>query len=227
MAFRVVIEGIDGSGKGTQAAQLREWLANAGVSVTLLSFPRYEATTFGRQVGAFLNGQFGRLDEVHPLLVSLLYAGDRFESRSVIESADNDHQVVIFDRFVASNMAHQGAKLTGANRRELLDWIEKLEFEIYALPRPHLTVLLDLPADQAQQLVLKKSARSYTDRATDLQESDTNYLANVREVYRELAEQDSTWQVVPCLDAGRLRSIEEIADAIQAVVEDRRSSSAS
>src|SRR5579872_3745025 len=107
------IEGIDGSGKGTQARLLTDRLLASGVSATLVSFPRYDATLFGKAVGEFLNGEFGSLDTVHPFLVSLLFAGDRFESKAYLLEAMRTSQIVVLDRYVPSNVAHQAAKLDG------------------------------------------------------------------------------------------------------------------
>jgi dTMP kinase len=207
----IAIEGIDGSGKGTQAALLKDRLISAGFRTELLSFPRYRQTAFGHQIGCFLNGQFGSLDQVHPLLASLLFAGDRWESRSLILDAIARHDVVVCDRYVASNIAHQAAKRTGAERDALRDWIEQLEFGIYQLPRPSLTVWLDLPVAVARQLIEKKSRRTYTDKAADLQEADGDYLQQVREVYAELSARNPNWLRIDELLRGELRSIEEIA----------------
>ena len=218
----IAIEGIDGSGKGTQAGRLTERLRSAGVSVQLLSFPRYQATRFGKAIGDFLNGRFGPLDQVHPILASLLYAGDRFESRDALKAAIYANDVVVLDRFVASNIAHQGAKLTGLLREELKDWVETVEFEIFALPQPDLVILLDLPAEAAQKLIAKKSARSYTDKKADLQEADGAYLAEVRSLYLELAANDSRWRIVPCLKDGMLRTIDDIGNETYEIVQSTR-----
>lgn len=218
MAFFVAIEGIDGSGKGTQAARLRETLVAQGHDVGLLSFPRYDATKFGRAIGEFLNGRFGSLDEVHPQLVALLFAGDRFESRPLLESELECRDVVICDRYVASNVAHQAAKLTGTERAELIGWIESIEFGVYALPRPDLTLLLDLPATTAQRLIATKSARTYTDRAADLQEADADYLERVRQVYLALASDNAACHCINVERNGDLRSVDAIAAEITATV---------
>ncbi len=218
----VAIEGIDGSGKGTQALRLCERLQSAGALVELLSFPRYEATRFGKAIGEFLNGRFGALDSVHPLLASLLFAGDRFESREILQKAMEDCDVVVLDRYVASNIAHQVAKLQGTEREELREWVETLEYNIFGLPRPDLVLLLDLPAAEAQKLIAKKSARSYTDKAADLHEADGSYLAAVREVYRELAVDQPAWQIVPCIQDGALRTIDDIGNEIFEIVENTR-----
>lgn len=218
----VAIEGIDGSGKGTQAGRLCERLKSSGAAVELLSFPRYTATRFGKAIGEFLNGRFGSLGEVHPMLASLLYAGDRFESRDVLRKSIQTHDVVVLDRYVASNIAHQGAKLQGAEREELTKWVETVEFEIFELPKPDLVILLDLPAATAQTLIAKKSARTYTDKKADLQEADGSYLAQVGEVYRQLAVDGPRWKIVPCLKGGSLRTIEEIGEEIFDIVQTSR-----
>ena len=82
----------------------------------------------------------------------------------------------------------------------------------------NLAILLDLPADYAQKLIAEKQARSYTEKVADLQEADQTYLANVREVYLQLAEENQHWQKIQCLQKETLRSIEEISDEIWSYV---------
>lgn len=210
----IAIEGIDGSGKGTQARRLQEWLPTQGHSASLISFPRYSETHFGATIGRFLNGEFGQLDQVDPLLAATLYAADRFESKSVLLEQLAAHDLVVADRYVPSNMAHQGAKKNGEERSQLQEWISKVEYEIFQLPRADLVIHLDLPAETAQELIARKSKRDYTDKAADLQEADQDYLNSVRYSYLELASRDETWRTVSLLDGDRLRSIEEIGDEI-------------
>ena len=221
MAPLIVIEGVDGSGKGTQAQQLTERLTATGRRVRLLSFPRYRETLFGHAIGDFLNGRFGQLNEVHPFLASVLYAADRYESKSVLTEALEQSDVVVCDRYVPSNLAHQGAKLDGAEREELLRTIERIEFDVFALPRPSLVVLLDVPVEIAQLNIAAKKPRSYTDKAADLQEADADYLQRVRDVYLQLASADSLWQRVESARAGEQRSIAEIGEDIFAWVVSR------
>lgn len=218
MSLLIAIEGIDGSGKGTQAERLLAKLKQEGIAASLVGFPRYDQTLFGKSIGDFLNGRFGELDEVNPFLASLLYAGDRFESRDHILRKIESTQVVIFDRYIPSNIAHQGAKLSGKEQSEFIQWIEQIEYQIFGLPRLDLAILLDLPADYAQKLVAEKQARSYTEKVADLQEADQSYLANVRQVYLHLAEVNQHWRKINSLNENQLRSIEEIGDEIWSLV---------
>lgn len=219
MAQLIAIEGIDGSGKGTQAARLAAALKARGFSTALWGFPRYGETFFGARVGEFLNGRFGALEAVHPFLAALLFAGDRLECRGRLQELLANHQFVVLDRYVASNVAHQAAKREGGERRALREWIEHVEFDIHQLPRPDLTVLLDLPADVARKLVARKQPRDYTAAAADLQEADLDYQRRVRELYLELCGERADWRKVGVVDPhGHLRGIEAIGAELEQLV---------
>ena len=220
MARLITIEGIDGAGKGTQANRLVASLREAGLKVETLQFPRYGATTFGSAIGDFLNGRFGGLNEVHPQLAAVLYAGDRYESRSLLLKLMEENDVVVLDRFVGSNLAHQSAKLDGDARTALIAWIEKVEFEVFALPRPQLTILIDMSSQMSRELVARKAARDYTDQEADLQESDLPYLEKVRRCYLALAHSRLDWRTVHGLsDDGALRTIDDVAAEILMIVQ--------
>ena len=216
-ATLIAIEGIDGSGKGTQSRLLVDALHAAGRRAALLSFPRYSETFFGARIGDFLNGRFGSLEAVDPFLASLLFAGDRLESKPVLEAALAANDVVVLDRYVASNVAHQGAKREGGERTELIRRIEHVEFALHALPRPDVTVWLDLPVPLAVRLIAAKSRRDYTEKAADLQEADAEYLQRVAAVYAELAKGDG-WVRVPCSAGGEVRSVGAIAREVREAV---------
>jgi dTMP kinase len=187
--------------------------------VASFSFPLYDGNPFSRAVADYLNGEFGAADEVHPELAALLYAGDRFHARPRIVAALQEHDLVVCDRYVASNQAHQGAKLTGAARRRLLDWLEEVEYGEFALPRPQLVLLLDAPVALARRLVGRKAARGYTTLEADIHEADAAHSGATREVYLELAERDG-WRVVSTAgDDGAARDVDDIAAEIWSAVE--------
>jgi dTMP kinase len=217
-ALVVALEGIDGSGKGTQASRLREGLAGTGRSCGLISFPRYSETTFGQTIARYLNGAFGDLETAGPHFAALLYAGDRFESLAVIERERSTRDVLIFDRYVPSNLAHQAAKLPQSEWESFIAWIESIEYGVYHLPRPQLVIYLDMPVPIAQQLISKKPSRAYTAKGADLHEADGAYLARTAEVYKHLAGREPSWHVIPCARDGRLRTEEEVAREVMECV---------
>ena len=189
-----------------------------GLRSGLLSFPRYDATFFGQRIGDFLNGRFGQLNEVDPFLASLLYAGDRLESKSELMQQLSASDVLILDRYVPSNIAHQAGKKTGEARRELASWIEKIEYDLFGLPRPDLVVLLDTPTEVSQEFIARKAQRTYTTQSADMQEADTDYLTRVRSAYRELAA-ERDWSIVPVVNERGIRSMDEITEELEQLVE--------
>jgi dTMP kinase len=221
VGFFIVLEGIDGSGKGTQAGRLAETAVGAGRTVASFSFPLYDDNPFSRAIGQYLNGELGALDDVHPALSALLYACDRFHARPELERAIEEQDLVVCDRYVGSNLAHQGSQLQGEERERLLDWLVEVEYGEFRLPKPDLVVLLDAHPKLARELVAKKGARSYTSLEADILESDEAHGDASREIYLELARRDD-WHVVgTAREDGRVRDIDEIAADIWAAVEPR------
>jgi dTMP kinase len=215
----IAIEGIDGSGKHTQARLLEQSLFSKGHSVYATGFPQYESW-FGSMVGKFLNGDFGPLQAVDPHFSALLYAGDRFEAKPRIESSLNEGKVVLVDRYVASNLAHQVARIAAEKRSEFLRWIEHLEYSIYGLPREDLIVYLRVPPSQAQKLVAKKSERNYTRATHDLQEKSLHHLEDAAEMY-DMLSRSRPWATIQCYDAQSksLRLPEDIAREVLSAVQ--------
>ncbi len=219
MTVLIAIEGIDGSGKGTQSSLISQRLNDLGYRTSRIQFPRYTETYFGQAVGDFLNGRFGSLEDVHPQLVAVLYAGDRFESLGILQDEMASSDIVVLDRFTASNLAHQAAKLQGDERERLIGWIEDVEHRAFGLPRPNLNVLLDISSHWSRKLVSRKEERVYTSDEADLQENDQAYLECVRQCYRDIACVRDDWDVVECLsDDGELRAVNSISDDILACV---------
>lgn len=219
MSRFIAIEGIDGSGKGTQTAELKKYFDQAGLRCSTVTFPRYSETLMGKQIGRFLNGKFGKLEHMHPVPVSLMYAVERFESRGLIEEELSRCDILISDRYVGSNLAHQGAHLSGSERQEFLNWISTVEYELFGVPKPDLVIVLDLPAQSSAQRVAMKNTRDYTDQVTDLHESDAEYLSAVHGVYLQLCEQNETWHLTPCLsETGESLSIDQIQSNLRDLI---------
>jgi len=210
----IAVEGIDGSGKRTQVNLLGKALASAGHSVFTTGFPQY-GSWFGKMVGQFLNGDFGSLEAVDPHFTALLYAGDRFEAKEQIENALAAGKIVLADRYIASNLAHQTARARPSERTAFIHWIEHLEYGIYGLPRETLVLYLRVPPRSAQELVDRKSARSYTKEKKDLQEASLKHLAAASAMYDQLCSR-TNWTTVQCFDENRaaMRSPKSIASEI-------------
>ena len=215
----IAIEGIDGSGKRTQVDLLTLTLKARGHSVYSTGFPQYDSW-FGKMVGQFLNGELGPLESVDPHFSAMLYAGDRFESKYKLEAALDSGQIVLADRYVSSNFAHQTARVAPAKRSEFLKWIEHLEYSIYGLPREDLILYLRVPPFEAQRLIARKSVRSYTTAQKDLQEASMGHLEDAAEMYDSLS-RSTPWATIQCFDAtlNAIREPEEIAIDVLAAVE--------
>jgi dTMP kinase len=216
----IAIEGIDGSGKRTQLNLLHGIIASGegGHSVYSTAFPQYDSW-FGKMVGQFLNGDFGPLDSVDPRFTSLLYAGDRFEAKPKLEAALNNGQIVLVDRYVGSNLAHQTARVPLEKRAEFIRWIEHLEYGIYELPREDLILYLRVPPSEAQRLVAQKSKRSYTTAKQDILEASLRHLEQAAEMY-DLLSRHAPWVTIECFDAarGEMRPPKDIAEEVLAAV---------
>jgi dTMP kinase len=192
----IVLEGIDGSGKRTQLEMLARALTSRGVDFAQVSFPRYDGF-FGKLVARFLNGEFGSLGVVDPHFSALLYASDRLESKPGIEAHLAAGRTVIADRYIGSNLAHQGARMSPKKRAAFLVWLKQLEYEIHALPHEDLVIYLRVPVAAAHRLVAKKAARSYTSKKRDIQESNLAHLQAAAEVYDVLSRQEN-WMKIDC-----------------------------
>lgn len=218
----IVIEGIDGSGKRTQIDLLEAALKSKGVAAAKIAFPNYEGF-FGKLVGQFLNGDFGALDTVDPHFSAMLYAGDRMQTAPAIRRDLDAGKIVVADRYVASNLAHQGSRVPREKRGEFLAWLNQLEYEIYALPQEDLVVYLRVTPAEAHRLVGEKAKRDYTRLRRDIQEADLAHLTTASEVYDQLARQ-SNWVTIEChgnANANNLRSPEDIHREVLASVTSR------
>lgn len=219
----IAIEGIDGSGKHTQAQLLENVLTASGYPVYSTGFPQYDSW-FGHMVGQFLNGDFGPLEAVDPHFTALLYAGDRFEAKPRMEAALSAGKVVLVDRYIGSNLAHQVARAPAEKRAVFLRWIEHLEYSIYGLPRENIILYLRVPPTEAQRLIALKAGRTYTKATHDIQEKNLHHLEHAAEMY-DMLSRGRPWATIQCFDAVHtcLRAPEEIAaevlGAVKPVVE--------
>lgn len=217
MGDLIAIEGADGVGKNTAARGLCDALNAAGRRATIIGFPRYGETVAGVAIGQMLAGTLSV--PVSPRAAAVLYALDRLEWREALLAALADQDVVILDRYIASNMAYQSAALGGgAEGRALIDWILALEIGHFALPRPRLSFYLDTPWELARELILQKAQRSYTDRGFDEYEADIALQQRVRGSYEAIIAADllGPWRVIHTSANGAMRASEAIVAEMRA-----------
>jgi len=211
----IVIEGTDGSGKGTQFDLLSKRLAEAGHDVVLFDFPQYDQAS-SYFVKEYLNGNYGTAEQVGPYTGSLFFSLDRYSAKEQIQAALDEGKVVLCNRFTGSNMAHQGTKFTNSEeRRGYFIWLDNLEFQMLGIPRPDKSIVLRVPAEVAQSLVDLKGVRSYTDKKRDIHEADLSHLQKSVEVYDDLCSLfPKDFTRIDCVRSGKLMSIPQIHDVL-------------
>jgi dTMP kinase len=215
LTLLVAIEGGDGAGKATAAATLVGLLRADGFAAQVVSFPRYPDTVGGHALGEFLSGRMPRT--VSPKAAAVLYALDRLESVEHLADIAARHDVLVLDRYIASNIAYQAAKVPEAEAAAMIDWIVHLETGAFDLPPPDLNVYLDTPVEAARSLILLKQQRSYTDRDYDEHEQDQELQERVRRNYAALAGQSrlGRWVTVRTVGAdSTLRAPSDIGQEI-------------
>lgn len=221
MGLFIAIEGGDGSGKGTQSKLLIESLRGEGYNVFEADFPRYGEDS-AYYVERYLNGEYGGPNDVPAELGSLPYALDRFAAKEDIQKhLQGDKAIVVSNRYVASNLAHQGTKFSTAEQRHAFyDRTTLTEYQILGIPKPDLNIVLLVPTKTAQENVDKKDTRGYTAKKRDIHEADSDHLEKAKLNYEELCNlYPEEFTALHCTDElGSMRSIEEIQQDIRALV---------
>ena len=217
----IVLEGLDGAGKSTQIRMLRQLFADRGVESEYVHFPRFDSPVYGQLIARFLRGEFGGVQEVDPYLVALIFAGDRADAAPQIRQWLAEGKAVVLDRYVYSNVGFQCAKLpAGEERDRQADWIVNLEFGHNALPRPDLSLFLDVPfafTERKLSEVREGDDRDYLQGGQDIHEASLQLQQDVRSVYLASAAKDPSLRVVDCSDAsGAMESPEGIFAKIRA-----------
>ncbi|MDB5160025.1 MAG: Thymidylate kinase [Candidatus Saccharibacteria bacterium] len=222
MGFFLAIEGGDGSGKGTQTKILTAYLKSIGKKVHTVAFPRHgEFSSY--YADQYLNGVYGGVNDVHADLASLPYAFDRFAaSKEIRDVINNPNGFVIADRYVASNLAHQGTKFS--DKKERIAYYERMmktEYEVLGIPVPDVNIILLVPSEISQKNIDKKEDRAYTTLKRDIHEADANHLDKAKANYEELSRlYPDKFKAIDCMNKnGEMRSIEDIQDEIRALLD--------
>ena len=212
MGKLIVIEGTDGSGKSTQFRMLWEHLQADGVPFKHIVFPRYQEDS-SALIRMYLDGRFGeKPSDVGAYAASSFYAVDRYASYKMdwgkwYEAGG----LVLSDRYTTSNAVHQASKEPEEKQGQFLQWLYDFEYEKLGLPRPDLTIYLDVPTDFTEKLL--RHREQDTNTKADIHEKDMQYLATCRKTGRKAAEFYG-WTVIQCVRDGAMRSIESIHEEI-------------
>ncbi len=198
----ITLEGLDGSGKSTQLNLLKDYFTRMQLPYQFLHFPRTSTKPFGELIARFLRGDLGDNDQVNPYLVALLYAEDRNDAKTIIQKWLGEGYYVIVDRYVHSNIAFQCAKVTGEQeKKKLKDWINDLEYNYFKLPRPAVSIFLDVPfsfTSQNLENIRGGEDRDYLMGKEDIHEKDLTFQERVRDIYVNYIDGEENFNLINC-----------------------------
>ncbi len=220
----IVLEGLDGAGKSTQVRKIKQYITSRGRELRYLHFPRFDAPVVGEMLAKFLRGDFGKIDEVHPMLVALLFAEDRRDASVLMRKWLQQGDVVLLDRYVYSNIAFQCAKISDAEEaKNLRKWILDSEFGEYHLPLPDLNLFLDVPIDFVNKKLQEErhgNDREYLHGKSDIHEADIHFQMKVREIYLAQTSLDPSFLRINCSgENGEMLSPEGIFEKIRCLID--------
>lgn len=218
----IVLEGLDGSGKSTQVDLLKGYFDDQGVDYKFLHFPQTNEPYFGEMIARFLRGEFGPIDAVDPYLVAMLYAGDRHAAASEIREWLSIGSVVVVDRYVLSNIAFQCAKIQDdADKTKLRKWIFDFEYNYYKIPKPGLSIFLDVPMNfviKNLENERKGNDRAYLQGKQDIHEAHAGFQEVVRKEYLEAIKLDNTFEHLNCIADGSVKPANKIFNEIRHLI---------
>ena len=213
----IVIDGIDGAGKATQARLLAERLTKGGHTVEKIDFPRYGTPLFGELLGECIAGKHGDFSHLDPKIISTLFALDRFEASQQIQAWLAEGKVVIADRFSSSNQIHQGGKFVDQEKRSrFLEWVARMEHEVLGIPKPDAVIYLRISVDTSAALLSKEREvknQALEEGGADMLEKDRMYLERSFESAEQLSK-SAGWHVIGCEEDGSLRAPESIHEDV-------------
>ena len=214
----VVIEGSDGAGKSTQLSLLVDYFKSHHIPFATLDFPQYYKTFFGKWIGRFLRGEFGKVEEITPYLLMFPYAADRWQAKNDMEEWLAAGKVVVSNRYASSN-AYQAAKLPEKDRARFLDWCFEMEYEAFGIPKEDIVIYLYVPYTVSQKLIAQKSNRKYLGNGNkDIHESNAVLLQEVEKVYLGMCKRFPHWVKIDCTENGQILSREAIHEKILKVL---------
>ncbi|MCP6718090.1 MAG: thymidylate kinase [Patescibacteria group bacterium] len=224
----IALEGIDGSGKSTQSKLLTNRLKKEGYKIAFIDFPQYGKKSAGL-VEEYLNGNYGTSKEVGPYRASIFYACDRFDASFQIRDWLKQGKIIITDRYVGSNIGHQGGKIKNRKERnKFLNWLYELEYSIFNIPKPNFSFIFKMPPLIARDLsgkitdkIKKAKKKIYLGRKKrDIHEKDLKHLSDTEKSYLEIAKQfPKDFKIIECFKNGKLLSPNIIHDDVWRIIQ--------
>ncbi len=210
----IVIDGTDGSGKTTQLKLLKERLETAGHTVAVADFPQYNTKSAGL-VEEYLSGKYGQADDIDAYKASIFYAVDRYDASFQIRAWLASGKIVLANRYISANMGHQGCKITNPlERKVFFNWLYDLEYKIFEIPRPDLSIILHVEAEIAQRLAKDRGRADWNGKTKDIHEESLDHLKKAEQVYLEIAESFPDFKLINCTKDNQLLGREEISQLI-------------
>ena len=196
------IESLDGGGKTTQVKIVEKYLEEKKIKYKHLHFPMYGHNSFSETISMFLRGEFGTRKEVDPYFVANIFAMDRFCFLPELNKLIEENDLIILDRYVFSNIAYQGAKVSGKERSRIKMWINDFEYNFLRLPYPDLTIFLDNDLSVINQRLIERAnneTREYLNGKKDIHEADMEFQSNVRDLYLSMYNVYNNYEIIPCV----------------------------
>lgn len=206
----IVIDGTDGSGKTTQLKLLKEKLEAEGFDVEVADFPQYNTKSAGL-VEEYLSGKYGQADEVDPYKASIFYAVDRFDASAMIKKWLQNGKIVLANRYTSASLGHQGGKIDNPlERRVFFNWLYDLEYKIFEIPKPDLTIILQVEPEISFNLAKDRNREDWKGKTTDIHENNFNHLKKAEQTYLEIANTLPGFRLIKCTHAGQILSRDSI-----------------
>lgn len=216
MAKLIIIEGLDGCGKSTQTALIKDFFEKNKITYRAIKLPDYDSPS-STLVKMYLNGEFGKnAGDVNAYAAGAFYAVDRYASFKLDWEQDyNTKDVILADRYATSNSIYQMEKINEKDWDAYLDWSADFEYEKIGIPRPDAVIFLDMPVEISQKLMTQRY--NGDEGKKDVHESNVEFLRRCRKSALYAAEKQN-WHVVPCSEGNEPRTIDQIKDDIQKIV---------
>lgn len=211
----VSVEGLDGSGKGTQVNLLKEYLEKQGYKVAKYSFPQYESL-IGKVISSYLKGEYGDVQSVPYELICIAYGADRAQASNEIKNLLNAGYIVLADRFTYSNI-FTAAKMPEEKWLPFISWIEEMEFNQLRVAKPHYNFYLHVDPEISIQRIAERGKRDYQEGKEDIHENNEKLLRDTSRAYLRLASSNTNkWSIIDEMNTNSTqKSIEEVFELLK------------